>query len=68
MTFGRCTLISAVISDGNFIWMMVQDTVKSKNFCRFLQMLKYMLKQSKIEFMVNISITIDNAPMHISLE
>ena len=51
MTFGRCTLISAVFSDGNFIWMMVQDTVKSKKFCRFLQILKYVLKQSKIELM-----------------
>ena len=68
MTFGRCTLISAVFSDWNYIWMKVQDTVKSKEFCRFLQILKYVLKQSKIELMANISITLDNAPVHTSLE
>ena len=68
MTFGRCTLISAVFSDGNFIWMMVQDTVKSKKFCRFLQILKYVPKQSKVELMANISITLGNAPVHTSLE
>ena len=67
MTFGRCTLISTVFSDGNFIWMMIQDIVESKEFCRFLQILKYVLKQSKIELMANIPITFDNTPMHTSL-
>ena len=63
---GRCTLIASIFSDGNFLRMIVDDTVKTFEFWTFLLILKYTLHQSKILKEFNIWVTLDNAPVHTS--
>ena len=67
-TTGRCTLIASIFSDGNFLCMIVEDTVKTKEFIKFLQILRHALKATMLTTSENIWITLDNAPVHTSHE
>ena len=46
--------------------MIVDDTVKTLEFWKFLLVLKYVLFQSKALSKFNVWITLDNAPVHTS--
>ena len=67
-TTGRCTLIASIFSDGNFFCMIVEDTVKTKEFTQFLIILKYAIKLLKLVPSKDVWITLDNAPVHTSQE
>ena len=53
-TTGRCTLIASIFSDGNFLCMIVEDTVKTKEFIKFLQILRHALKATMLTTSENI--------------
>ena len=65
---GRWTIIASIFSDGNFLWMITRDIVKTQEFIKFLSILKYVLKLSKTYFNNDVCITLDNAPVHTSTE
>ena len=67
-TNGRWTMISSIFSDGNYFWMITNDTVSSNEFWDFLTVLYYLIQNWKLWKLNNIMITLDNAPPHKSLK
>ena len=56
------------ISDGNYFWMITQNTFASIEFWDFLSVLDYLIKHNNIWNVDNIVITLDNASPHKSFQ
>ena len=58
---GRCSLIAAWLSSGEFLGIIVSDTENSKKFWQFMHILKYALKVLQYFNLEKWIITLDNA-------
>ena len=63
---GRASLILATWNTGEWIGMVVQDTIDSQKFWFFLELLESILKQSVVWFGKSPIIILDNARTHSS--
>ena len=67
-TWGRCTLIAAIFSDGSYLWLISKDTINSPEFRDFIMVMNYLIKSCKHLFKDKITITMDNASPHRSID
>ena len=65
---GSKSLITAFWSDGEFLWAMLDKTVKSDWFQWFLCILKYFLKLRKLDMYGDSVIMLDNASYHTAFD
>ena len=63
---GRWSMISAILSNGEFLCIIVEDTGNSKRFCDFLCILWYAIEFLKIKLISECILVLDNASTHVS--
>ena len=65
---GRTTMIWGLLSSGDRIWLMVDDTVNSQDFWVFLYILKIFLDSNYQNLWAKITLLLDNASIHLTNE
>ena len=65
---GRCSIISAVLSNGEFILLIVNDTGTATKFWEFLFILKYAIEFLNMDSNNDLILVLDNASIHLSTE
>ena len=65
---GRCSIISAVLSNGEFILLIVNDTGTATKFWEFLFILKYAIEFLNMDSNNDLILVLDNASIHLSAE
>ena len=63
-SFGRCSLILAIGSDGEWMAMAKTNTVKSDDYINFLTLFGYIMSLRGIDLQNDWIITMDNASIH----
>ena len=63
---GRASMIFAILSNWEWIWMLKSGTIKSEDFIKFLLILEIYICKSLIIDKESTLITLDNSPVHIS--
>ena len=63
---GRESMISTMLSNGEWIWTLKSGTIKSEDFIKFLLILEIYICKSLIIDKESSLITLDNSPVHIS--
>ena len=63
-TFGRCSLILAIMSDGQWVGMLKPNTVRASDFTKFLTLLCTLLELTGISIENDWVFTMDNASIH----
>ena len=66
MDTGRCSMISAIFLNGEFLWLIRENTGNSKKFRDFIYILNYALQFAKMNKMSECAIILDNASIHCS--
>ena len=63
---GSWSMISAIISNGEFLWLIIEDTGNSNKFWDFLCILNYAINNVKMMESSECIIMLDNASIHSS--
>ena len=63
---GRTTLILALLTNGHWISMTIDETAKSEDFCLFLCVLKNFIEKWFMRTYSAIKLTFDNATVHLT--
>ena len=66
--YGTWSLIAGICSDGQFLWMIVHWTVNSIIFQKYLSILWFAIDKRSDLKNHNVSLSLDNAPIHLSKE
>ena len=66
VTTGRCSMISAIISNGEFLCLIVENTGNSENLKFFLYILKYAIEFIMLRRLSEWVFMLDNASIHWS--
>ena len=59
-------MVSAIISNGEFIWLIIDDTGNTNKFWNFLCILNYAINYAKMKVSSGCIIILDNASIHSS--
>ena len=59
-------MITAIVSNGEFLWSIIEDTGNTSKFCDFLRILNYALNYAKLKESSELVIMLDNASIHSS--
>ena len=63
---GRCSVVAAILSNGEYILQIFKSTIDSRLFWQFLWILNYAVKSTIKKRKDDIIINMDNAATHVS--
>ena len=66
--FGRTSIIFGLVSNGEWLWINVNETTKSSDYWLFITLLKKFLDSLKLNNRGAFKLLVDNASIHISKE
>ena len=66
--FGRTSIIFGLVSNGEWLWINVDETTKSSDYWLFIMLLKKFLDSLKLNNWGAFKLLVDNASIHISKE